>query len=119
MASTSNGVGGKPRKRTAFRWWQLTVSVGFAAAGVSKLVALPPQKRLFASWGWSEQDMRIIGPAHLGGAVLLATPGLRRLGAGLLAATSTCIAMAELRHHDDVLVSPRLAMLAAAVSSGI
>ena len=118
MASTTNGVGGK-RKRTAYRWWQLAVSAGFAAAGVSKLVALPPQKRLFASWGWSEEDMRIIGAAELGGAVLLATPGLRRLGAALLASTSTCIAMAELRHHDDALVTPRLAMLVAAVSSGV
>ena len=121
MASKSTGAGkGSPkRKRTAFRWWQLAVSGGFAVAGISKLLAVPPQKRLFASWGWKEDDMRIIGAAELGGAVLLATPPLRRLGAALLASTSTCIALAEIRHNDDALVTPRLAMLAAAVSSGI
>ena len=100
-------------------WWQLAVSLGFATAGLSKIVAIGPQRRLFASWGWSEDDMRIIGAAELGGAVLLATPPLRRAGAALLTATSTCIALAELRHHDDKLVTPRLAMLLAAVSSGI
>lgn len=119
MAAASNGSGKGRRKRTPYRWWQLVVSGGFAVAGVSKLLAVPPQKRLFASWGWSEDDMRIIGAAELGGAVMLATPAFRRLGAALLAATSTCIAMAELRHKDDALVTPRLAMLAAAVSSGI
>ena len=108
----------KPASRRA-GWWRLAVSLGFAAAGISKVVAVGPQRRLFASWGWSEDDMRIIGAAELGGAVLLVTPGLRRAGAALLTATSTCIALAELRHHDDKLVTPRLAMLVAAASSGI
>lgn len=100
-------------------WWQLAVSLGFAAAGISKIVAVPPQRRLFASWGWSEEDMRIMGAAELGGAVLLATPALRRLGAALLTSTSVCIALAELRHRDDKLVTPRMAMLVAAVSAGV
>ena len=63
--------------------------------------------------------MRIIGAAELGGAVLVATPALRRFGAALLTSTSVCIAMAELRHKDDKLVTPRLAMLVAAVTAGI
>ncbi len=105
--------------RTYKGWWQLAVGVGFAAAGISKIVAIPPQRRLFASWGWSEEDMRIIGAAELGGALLVATPALRRLGAALLTSTSVCIALAELRHKDDKLVTPRLAMLVAAVTAGV
>ncbi len=113
MARTSK----TPRTRKG--WWQLAVGLGFAAAGISKIVAIPPQRRLFASWGWSEEDMRIIGAAELGGALLVATPALRRAGAALLTSTSVCIALAELRHQDDKLVTPRLAMLLAAVSAGV
>ena len=80
--------------RTATGWWQLAVALGFATAGISKIVAVPPQRRLFASWGWREEDMRIMGAAELGGAVLLATPMLRRAGAALLTSTSICIALA-------------------------
>ncbi len=105
--------------RTYRGWWQLAVGLGFAASGISKIVAIPPQRRLFASWGWSEDDMRIMGAAELGGALLVATPKLRRLGAALLTSTSVCLALAELRHHDDKLVTPRVAMLLAAVSAGV
>ena len=95
------------------------VGLGFAAAGISKLLALEPQRRLFASWGWSEDDMRLMGAAELAGAAMLMTSPLRRLGAGLLAANSVCLALTEYRHHDDRLVTPRLGMLAAAVVTGI
>lgn len=105
------------KKRTG--WFQLAVGLGFAAAGASKLLAIEPQRRLFASWGWSEDDMRLMGAAELGGAVLLITPSLSRVGAALLTACSTCVALAELRHGDDKLVTPRLGMLVAAASAGL
>ena len=72
--------------RTYRGWWQLAVGIGFAASGISKIVAIPP---------------------------------LRRLGAALLTSTSVCLALAELRHHDDKLVTPRVAMLLAAVTAGV
>lgn len=96
--------------------WHTIVGLGFAAAGISKLLAVEPQKKLFSSWGWSEEDMQIIGAAELGGAALLMTRPLSSLGAALLSATSTCIVLAELRHGDDMLVTPRMGMLGAAAS---
>lgn len=105
------------KKRTG--WFQLAVGLGFAVAGASKLLGVEPQRRLFASWGWSEDDMRLMGATELGGALLLITPSLSRLGAALLTASSTCVALAELRHGNDRLVTPRLGMLAAAASAGV
>jgi hypothetical protein len=97
---------------------QTVVGLGFAAAGISKLLALEPQRQLFASWGWTEKDMRIMGAAELGGAAMLMTRPFTSIGAGLLAANSVCLALTEYRHHNDRLVTPRLGMLAAAVASG-
>ncbi len=97
---------------------QTIVGLGFAAAGISKMLALEPQRRLFTSWGWSENDMRLMGASEVAGAAMLMTRPLSRLGAGLLAANSVCLALAEFRHHDDKLVTPRIGMLAAAVASG-
>ena len=97
--------------------WRMTVAVTFAAAGVAKLVPAASERKLFKSWGWTEDDMRIIGASELCGAALLVTPKLGFLGGLLLAATSTCIALTELRHGDDMLVTPRLALLAAATST--
>ncbi len=97
---------------------KIVVGLGFAAAGISKMLALEPQRRLFSSWGWSENDMRLMGASEVAGAAMLMTRPLSRVGAGLLAASSVCLAMAEFRHHDDRLVTPRLGMLAAAVASG-
>ncbi len=109
------GKSGSGGKRPGL--WKTVVGLGFAAAGISKLFALEPQRALFASWGWKAEDMRIIGAAELGGAAMLLTPGLSKLGGSLLAATSTCIALAEYRHGNDMLVTPRLGMLAASAST--
>ena len=97
---------------------QIAVGLGFAAAGITKVLSLEPQRSLFASWGWSEDDMRIIGASEVIGAALLMTKPLSRVGAGLLASSSICLAITEFRHHDDKLVTPRLGMLVAAVASG-
>ena len=95
------------------------VGLGYAAAGISKLLALEPQRRVFASWGWTEDDMRLMGASELAGAALLMTGPLRRVGAALLAGSSVCLALTEYRHHDDRLVTPRLGMLVAAVATGL
>lgn len=96
--------------------WQSIVGIGFAAAGISKLIAAEPQERLFASWGWKRKDMQTMGASELLGAALLMTGSTQRLGAALLSASSVCILTAELRHGNDRLVTPRLGMLAAAIS---
>ena len=98
---------------------QTAVGLGFATIGITKVLSLEPQRALFASWGWSEDDMRIMGASELAGAAMLMTKPLTRLGAGLLAATSVCLAITEFRHHDDRLVTPRLGLLAAAIASGL
>ncbi len=97
--------------------WKTAVALAFAAAGIAKLANIESERKLFRSWGWSEDDMHIIGATELGGAVLLVTPSLSFLGGLLLAATSTCIASAELRHKNDKLLTPRLGLLAASVST--
>ena len=96
--------------------WSSVVGIGFAAAGISKLVAAEPQERLFSSWGWTRRDMQTMGASELLGAALLMTGSTQRLGAALLSASSVCILTTELRHNNDRLVTPRMAMLAAAVS---
>ena len=97
--------------------WKAATAATFAAAGIAKLIPIERERALFRSWGWREEDMRIIGAAELGGAAMLVTPSLSFLGGLLLAATSTCIASAELRHGDTALLTPRLGLLAAASST--
>ncbi len=98
---------------------QTIVGLGFAAAGISKMLAVEPQRRLFKSWGWSENDMRLMGASEVAGAAMLMTRPLTSIGSALLAANSICLALTEFRHHSDRLVTPRLGMLAAAVASGL
>ena len=96
--------------------WPSIVGIGFAAAGISKLLAIEPQEKLFQSWGWKRKDMQTIGASELLGAALLMTGSTQRIGAALLSASSVCILMTEMRHHDNKLVTPRAGLLAAAVS---
>ncbi len=96
--------------------WQSIVGLGFAAAGISKLLAVEPQMKLFSSWGWKCRDMQTIGASELLGAALIMTNSTQRLGAALLSASSVCILTTELRHNNDRLITPRLAMLVAAAS---
>jgi hypothetical protein len=96
--------------------WHCVIGIGFAAAGISKLVAVEPQERLFSSWGWTRRDMQTIGGSELLGAALVMTRPTQRFGAALLSASSICILITELRHGNDRLVTPRLGMLIAAVT---
>ncbi len=107
------------RRRTAPSTWHTLVSLAFASAGVAKLVSVKPEEALFRSWGWSRSDMQIIGCAELLGALLLATHSTQRVGALLLSSSSVCILTTELRHGDDLLVTPRSALLLAALTGFI
>ena len=104
------------RRRTAPSLWHTLVGLAFASAGVAKLVAIEQEAELFRSWGWSKQDMQIIGASELLGAVLLVTRSTQRLGALLLSSTSICVLQEELRHGDTLLVTPRTGLLLAAAT---
>ncbi len=95
--------------------WHGIIGVGFVVAGISKLIAVKPQEKLFTSWGWTRKDMQVMGASELFGGALIITGSTQRLGAALLSASSLCLLIAELKHNNR-LVTPRLAMLAAAAT---
>lgn len=97
--------------------WYSVISLGFAAAGVSKLVGVGAQRHLFESWGWSEEAMRAVGGLELAGAAMVASRATRRIGGLTLAATSAVILAAESRHHDDALLPARFGMLLGALTA--
>ncbi len=99
------------------RKWYRLLSLGFGAAGYSKVMALEPQRRLFRSWGWPEDIMLIVGGLELGGAVLMSSRRTRHIGAATVAATSVAVLAAELEHGQQNLSSARLAMLLAAATA--
>ncbi len=103
-------------KRSPPFWYSL-VAVGFAAAGVSKLVGVKAQRDLFSSWGWSEEAMRAVGGLELAGAAMVASRVTRRVGGLTLAATSAVVLATEGRHHDDALLVPRAGLLLAALTA--
>ena len=107
------------RRKSAPSLWHTVIGLGFATAGIAKLTAVAPEAKLFQSWGWSKSDMQIIGASELLGAALLVTRSTQRLGALLLSSSSVCILTAEIRHGDDLLVTPRAGMLLAALSGFI
>lgn len=104
------------RRRNAPSLWHTLVGLAFASAGVAKLVAIEPEAKLFDSWGWRKGDMQIMGAAELLGAVLLLTGSTQRLGALLLTSSSICVLQEEIRHGDELLVTPRSALLLAALT---
>ncbi len=97
--------------------WYSVLAVGFAAAGVSKLLGTDPQRRLFARWGWSDEAMHAVGGLELAGAALIASRVTRRVGGLTLAATSAAVLAAEGRHHEDALIPARFAMLLGALTA--
>jgi hypothetical protein len=108
--SRSNEAGSSPSL------WNTLVGLAFASAGIAKLIPLESEEALFRSWGWSRRDMQTIGAAELLGAAMLVTRPTRMLGAALLTSSSVCILTTELRHGNDALVTPRMGLLAAAIS---
>jgi uncharacterized membrane protein YphA (DoxX/SURF4 family) len=103
-------------RRPLHQWYQL-VSLGFGLAGVSKIMNLKAQRRLFHSWGWPDDIMLIVGGLELGGAVLMSGRRTRHVGAATVAATSIAILSAEIEHGQDRLSNARLAMLIAAATA--
>lgn len=98
------------------RAWFRLAGLGFGIAGASKLMAVRPQRRLFARWGWPEDIMMIIGGLELSGALLLSTRRTRHIGAATLTAASVAVLTAELEHGEARLTPARCAMIAAALT---
>lgn len=96
--------------------WHTLVGLGFASIGIAKLVQVEAEAKLFKSWGWSTQDMQIMGAAEVLGGALIATRSTQRLGAMLLTSSSICVLQEEIRHGDELLVTPRSALLLAALT---
>lgn len=97
--------------------WFPILGLGFAVAGASKLLRLAPQRRLFRSWGWSEDAMRAMGAVELVGGLLVARRGSRQVAGAALTASSIAALAAELDHGDDALAPARSAMLLAALTA--
>ena len=95
------------------------LGLGFAAAGSSKLADQHGYRQLFRRWGWSTQEMQLVGLAEITGGVLVAVPATRRLGAAVLAATSGTVLAAELRHSDGEEGAARAVLLLAALTAFI
>ena len=97
--------------------WFSLLGLVFALAGLSKLVGIRPQRALFAGWGWTDQSRQTVGALELAGASLLVTNATRGLGGLMLASTSAVLLATEGRHHNDVLVPPRAALLLGALTA--
>ncbi len=93
------------------------LGLGFAAAGSSKLADQQGYRQLFQRWGWSTQQMQLVGVAEIAGGVLVALPATRRLGAVILTATSGTVLTAELRHSDGEEGAARAMLLLAALAA--
>lgn len=103
-------------KRARPSLWTSLVGLAFATAGIAKLASVAPEAALFESWGWTRKDMHTMGAAELLGAALLVTHSTQRAGATLLSSTSVCLLLAEIKHNNDMLVTPRAGLLLAALT---
>ena len=82
-----------------------------------KLVGL--ERRLFKRWGMSSRSMKRIGLIETAGAVMVARPETRPIGAAGLAAISALLLVVELKNRETELVIPRLLLTGLAVRTAI
>lgn len=96
------------------------LGAAFAVAGADKLSGDKGYESMFRHLGWSREGMQAVAAAEMTGGVLLGFRSTRRLGAGVLAATSMAVLASELRRGEAKLAGPRsfllLASLAALIS---
>jgi hypothetical protein len=93
------------------------LELSFAFMGVLKLLGL--ETRLFRRWGMSPKSMRRIGLIETAGAILVAKPETRPIGAAGLAAISALLLAVELRNRETELVLPRLVLTGLAVRTAL
>ena len=93
------------------------LELSFAFMGLLKLLGL--ERRLFRRWGLSPLAMRRIGVVEAGGAMLVAKPETRAIGAAGLAAISALLLAVELRNRETELVLPRVALTGLALATAL
>ena len=93
------------------------LELSFAAMGVLKLAGL--QTRMFRRWGISPRHMRRVGAIEAAGALMVANPGTRLLGAAGLSCISALMLAVEIRNREAEFILPRLALTALAVVTTI
>ena len=97
--------------------WFALLGLGFAAAGVNKLIGVRGYDKLARHWGWSRDSMRTLGGVEFAGGLMVATPATRRLGGALLSATSAYVLATELQNHNEELGFARGGLLLAALTA--
>jgi len=101
-----------PDRTRGVQPWQLAVlGASFGLAGLSKLLDLGMQRRLFRRWGYTPEFMHAVGAAEVSGALLLAAPPSRRLGAAGLTAVAAGATATVLRNRETVLAFSALPLL--------
>src|SRR5438445_768274 len=75
------------------------LGAAFAIAGADKAKGDPGYEDMFHELGWSREGMQAVAAAEIAGGVLLALRPTRRLGAGILAVTSTAVLALERGLH--------------------
>ncbi len=93
------------------------LEMSFAFMGVLKLLGL--ERRLFKRWGMSSRSMKRIGVVETAGALMVAKPETRALGAAGLTAISVLLLAVELRNRETELVIPRLLLTALALRTAL
>ena len=93
------------------------VELSFAFMGTLKLLGL--EARLFRRWGLTPRQMRHVGMIETTGALMVARPQTRLLGAAGLAAVSSIMLYMELRNRETELVLPRLAITGLALVTAV
>lgn len=95
------------------------LAAAFGAMGAMKLAGVDWERRLFSQWHRSAQAMRMAGAAETAGALMLACPATRRLGAVALAAESLGVLEEEVRHRNDALACIRGTLLLLAAMAAL
>ena len=93
------------------------VELSFAFMGVLKLTGL--EAGLFRRWGLTRRQMRNVGAIETLGALMVANPPTRSLGALGLAVISAVMLVVEVRNRETELVLPRLALTALAAMTAL
>ena len=93
------------------------VELSFAFMGALKLLGL--ESRLFRRWGMTSRQMRHVGAIETAGALMVAKPETRLLGAAGLAAVSSIMLYMEVRNRETELVLPRLALTGLALVTAL
>ena len=93
------------------------LGAAFAVAGADKMSGETGYERMFRELGWSREGMQAVAAAEMTGGLLLGFRRTRRLGAGILAATSMAVLASELRRGEPKRVGPRALLMVAALTA--